>query len=399
VKLVTLVALGVGLLVLPLQSGASTASHQTQVKFRGFGTATIDGVLAAGEWEGAGRFEFQANRAPGQGGGTVPATFFVMNDSTNLYLALRVAVTELGYSAFDGTFYPSGNLANGGDILRASPWALHDLHFHQVAPGMYEWLEDTADGGTQDGASSARTSGGISVYEIAHPLDSADDRHDFSLTIPSQITFYSSFWHCVAGSCANTIGPSSSGGRLVVVSGTRVPPETAITYGPPDGTELTDFGLYVFTGTDDVAPQSEITFECKIDSGDWSSCDSPFAPAVTEDGWHTFSVRALDEMPNADPTPSQRRWRTDNQRPSKPTVASRRRGRAIELRFSATDPGTPTRRLRFRCAVDGQPFHRCARRFRVRLPAGRHVVRVRAKDPAGNESAVRTKRFLVRPSA
>jgi len=49
---------------------------------RGYGTAVVDGVLAPGEWDAAGRLDFQANRSPADGGGTVPATLFVMNDGT-----------------------------------------------------------------------------------------------------------------------------------------------------------------------------------------------------------------------------------------------------------------------------------------------------------------------------
>ena len=73
-------------------SGAAQASDG--LTLRGYGTAVVDGVLSPNEWERAGHFDFQANLAPAEGGGTVPATLLVMNDSTNLYLALRVAVAD-----------------------------------------------------------------------------------------------------------------------------------------------------------------------------------------------------------------------------------------------------------------------------------------------------------------
>lgn len=385
----------VTLLVLALPLSAS-ATHDTVPSIRGFGTATIDGVLAPGEWDAAGRHDFQATRSPADGGGTAPATLFVMNDRSNLYLALRVSVANLGYSAFDTNFFPPGpDLSLGGDILRVRPWGFEDEHFHQIAPSFWEWLADVADGGTQDGTSMAQTHGAVSVFEVAHPLDSADDRHDFSLSIPSRISFTSVFHHCVTSSCGTTVIPGTSGGRIVVTSGTHVPPETTITYGPPDRAELPDFGLYVFSGTDDVAPHGEITFECKIDAANWSPCTSPFAPITTDEGWHMLSIRALDDMLNADPTPAQRRWRTDSQSPSKPKVV--RTG--MTFRFSATDRGTPTRRLRFRCAIDSKRLHGCASRLHVRLPARRHVLRVLAVDPAGNQSAVKIVRFTVLPNA
>jgi hypothetical protein len=380
---------------------SATASDEV-LSLRGFGTAVVDGVLTPSEWDAAGRFDFQANRSPAEGGGTVPASLYVMNDPANLYLALRISVTSLGNSAFDSIFVPPGpNPANGGDVLRALPWTFEDLHFHPVAPSMWEWLADTADGGTQDGAAAAQTNGGVSVFEVAHPLNSADDTHDFGLTIPSHISFVGSIQHCIAGSCAGTFMPGSDGGRVVVVSGTHVPPETTITDGPQDGAELPDYGLYVFSGADDVAPRTEITFECKVDAQEWSSCASPFAPVTIEDGWHTLSIRALDDMLNADPTPAQRRWRTDSKSPSKPRVARFLRGNSAltQFRFSSSDAGTPARRLRFQCAVDAKRLHVCGSRHRVRLPSGRHVLRVRTADPAGNKSDVRIVRFAVRRPA
>jgi hypothetical protein len=395
VKIARRAWLAVTLVVLALPSSAS-ASHDTGLSFRGFGTATIDGVLAPAEWDGAGRYDFQADRAPSEGGGTVPATLFVMNDATNIYFALRVAVANLGYSAFDGIFLPAGpNPSNGGDVLRAMPWGFSDMHFHQTSPFTWDWLGDTADGGTQDGMSAAQAANGVAVYEVSHPLNSTDDRHDFSQPIPSHISWTGSFQHCVSGPCGTTVIPGPTGGRIVVVSGTRVPPETTITDGPPDGEELPDYGLYVFKGVDDVAPESEITFECKVDAEEWTSCESPFAPVTIPDGRHTLSIRALDDMLNADPTPAQRRWRTDSKSPSKPRVARSRRGKLTQFRFSARDVGTPTRRLRFRCAIDSKRLHACRSPYRVRLPAGRHVVRVSAVDPARNESSMRIARFLV----
>jgi hypothetical protein len=395
VKLTGLTALAGALIV--AMSGAARASDG--LTLRGYGTPVVDGVLAPGEWDTAGHYDFHASRSSAEGGGSVPATLFVMNDSSNLYLALRISVTNLGNSAFDSIFLPPGpNPAEGGDVLRALPWTFEDLHFHPVGPSAWDWLADTADGGTQDGTASTQTNGGVSVFEVTHPLNSADDRHDFSLTIPSHISFIGSIQHCIAGSCAGTFMPGSGSGQIVVVSGTHVPPETTITEGPQDGAELPDYGLYVFTGADDVAPQSEIAFECKVDAEDWSSCESPFAPVTIEDGWHTLSIRALDDMLNVDPTPAQRRWRTDAKSPSKPRVARFIRGNSTltRFRFSSKDRGTPVRRLRYRCAVDAKRLRVCGSRYRVRLPSGRHVLRVRAVDPAGNESDVRIVHFAVR---
>ena len=64
------------------------------------------------------------------------------------------------------------------------------------------------DGGTQDGTAVVLAQGGAGVFEVAHPINSTDDRHDLSMAIPSHKTFVGSFQHCVAGSCAGTFMPA-----------------------------------------------------------------------------------------------------------------------------------------------------------------------------------------------
>lgn len=393
-KLASLTAL---VAVIALTSGAGAVSASDVVKLRGYGTAVVDGVLTVNEWDGAGRFVFEVGRPPTEGGGTVPATFYVMNDSTNLFLALRVPGASLPNSVFDGIFLapPPDVFGSGSDILRVTPSSFEDIYFRPVTPTYWDWLADKEDGGTRDGAAAVRHADGEVVYEIAHPLDSADDAHDFSLAIPSHISFTGAFQSCLG--CGGWYVPASSGGQIVVVSGTHVPPETTITFGPADGAEVSNRGQFGFVGADDVAPASELVYECKIDERDWRECTSPLGPVTNEDGWHTFSVRALDDMLNADPDPETRFWRVDTHGPSKPkvVVASRPGSARTELHIYARDRGTATRRLRFRCKVDLRPFRACGARYRLRLRSGRHVLRVHAIDPAGNGSDTRIVRLVV----
>jgi hypothetical protein len=383
--------------VVVLTWGAGTGAASDQVKLRGYGSADVDGVLTLTEWDNAGRFPFLVNTSPAGGGGLVPATFYVMNDSTNLYLALRVSAPDLGNSAFDGIFLGAPpDLFGASDILHVSPIGLEDLFFHQVSPTYWDYQPDVDYGGTRDGASAVAESGGELVYELSHPLDSADDPHDFSLRIPSHIDFHGVFQYCF-GSCPAAYIPEATG-QIVIVSGTHLPPETRFTFGPADGAEVAGYGQFGFVGEDDAAPSSELTYECKIDADDWKACESPLSGAATEDGWHTISVRALDDMLNVDPTPATRDWRIDTQEPSRPKVVVTRRPRAsrMQLRISATDRGTPVERLRLRCKLDAKPFHACAARQRLRLRSGRHVLRFNALDPAGNRSPVKIVRLVVR---
>ena len=373
------------------------ASGAGEFSLRGFGAPVVDGMLGLGEWESAGRYDFMANRAPAEGGGTVPATLYVMNDSAKLYLGLRVSVTGLGYSVFDAVFHapPPNPFGEGNDILRTSATSFEDLHYHFVPPFSYPWLADQADGGAIDGDGVGRTHGEFSVFEVAHPLDSTDDRHDFSLRIGKHARFVASFQHCL-DSCVGTFMPSSGFGEIVAVSGTHIPPDTTITGGPRDGSEVREQTIFDFTGTDDVVNPADLTFECKVDAEEWSECESPTGEVV-DDGWHTLRVRALDDMLTVDPTPARRRWRLDTRPPASPKVAGPRlpRGTSPKYRFSSTDPGTPRRRIRFRCAFDTKRLHACRSAYRRHLLPGKHVLRVRAVDLAGNESGTTAVRVVL----
>jgi hypothetical protein len=400
VKLANWAALA-GVAVTVLLFSPSAATGDEGLTLRGYGTATVDGVLGLNEWDRAGRYDFMAKRAPAEVGGTVPATFYVMNDSENLYLALRVAVSNVGYSTFTAVFSAPGPspFGEGNDILWASPSSFEDYHYHETAPNNWEWVADVADGGSRDGSSAFQGNADVSFFEMSHPLNTADDHHDFSLTIPKHVTFFADFQHC-RDSCVGTFMPSSGFGEIVVVSGTLVPPQTAITAGPTNGAQVRDERTFEFTGNDDVTPPDQLEFQCKVDAEEWSACESPFSGGI-EDGWHTLSVRALDDMLNADPTPATRRWRIDTKAPSKPSVAGPRLARtdSPQYRFSSSDPGTPRRRIRFRCAFDTKRLHACRPAYRRHLPQGRHVLRVRAVDPAGNESGTTTVRIVLRASA
>src|SRR5262245_36628114 len=90
-------------LVIPIFLFAATmiapslaGAHAPGASVFGTGTATIDGVMNAGEWEKAGHIDLAV--------GSTPLTLFVMNDADNLYFAVRtLGVTAPVPSMFIGT--------------------------------------------------------------------------------------------------------------------------------------------------------------------------------------------------------------------------------------------------------------------------------------------------------
>jgi parallel beta-helix repeat protein len=177
--------------VLPLLCAAAlaapAAAHVTGVSLSGVGTAKIDGKIGFSEWEGANCLGFPVNLPEG---GTTPGAVCAMNDQANLYLAVRFARTalDLGNTAsftFDNDNGGGQQPLAGDDVVLFTPGqGFRDevsVTGPPCPPGGLCGLSDTDGGGTNDGSGAMANDGALTVYEFSHPLDTADDGHDFSL--------------------------------------------------------------------------------------------------------------------------------------------------------------------------------------------------------------------------
>ncbi len=154
-------------------------------------------------------------------------------------------------------------------------------------------------------------------------------------------------------------------------------PDTAITSAPS--------GLVSSTAaTVAFASEPDAHFECSLDAGPFAACTSPLALSRLPQGQHWLEVRAVDTVGNADQTPPRATWVVDTV-PPRTRIASFRRPTqwSASFRFAANEE-----RPRFECSLDGHPFSKCglAKGYRS-LAAGRHTLRVRATDRAGNRDA------------
>ena len=169
-------------------SGAS--GHAPGAALYGAGTATIDGSLSPGEWDGARRLDFAARVPAHDGGATIPATIRAMNDGTTLYVSLQVGRATYGGSTGFSLYFDNdhdgireaGDDAFHADVGMFSPavprlaldlvraWRTRSRVSRRRQP---RWLER--------GYVGCGIGGGSVVLEVSHPLNSADDAHDFSL--------------------------------------------------------------------------------------------------------------------------------------------------------------------------------------------------------------------------
>jgi hypothetical protein len=156
-----------------------------------------------------------------------------------------------------------------------------------------------------------------------------------------------------------------------------IAPDTSIDSGPSGPTQ--EVRPSFFFGSGD--PGS--TFECRVDGGGFSPCDSPFKTHALLNGPHSFSVRATDEAENTDPTPAIRRISVDTVAPDTFLVAKNPSPSKVTtptFSFSSSEPGS-----NFECSLDGGAFVRCVPpRTTAHLADGLHGFSVRAVDLATN---------------
>jgi MYXO-CTERM domain-containing protein len=128
------------------------------------------------------------------------------------------------------------------------------------------------------------------------------------------------------------------------------------------------------------------SFKCRLGtSGPFNGCPNPTTvPNLSDGQTYTLEVIAVDQADNEDPTPARWQWTVDLSDPETSITS----GPALwtqELSASFVF-SSPDKTASFLCELDAQGYTPCTSpaSFTVSVQ-GRHVFRVRAKDPAGNE--------------
>lgn len=151
---------------------------------------TIEGTVdTTVEWA-------DADREPFTIASTYSGIIYVMNDDTNLYVAVEIADDDIGVNFstrdivtlyFDNDFDGDGP-EDGDELFSCINWGTTDFDlFYNDSTSSWPW--DKLSGGTNDGESATSGNGTHNFFEISHPLNSTDDLHDFSLTIGDTVGF------------------------------------------------------------------------------------------------------------------------------------------------------------------------------------------------------------------
>jgi CSLREA domain-containing protein len=154
-------------------------------------------------------------------------------------------------------------------------------------------------------------------------------------------------------------------------------PVTTIASGPADPTNATS-AILVFSADE------EASFQCRLDGGDYSDCESPHPYELLAEGRHTFEVRATDRAGNVGEAASYS-WTVDLTAPvttidAKPADPTNNTSATFE--FSAGEDAS------FECKLDLGDYAACTSPQRYGpLGDGEHTFQVRATDRAGNQGA------------
>ncbi len=154
-------------------------------------------------------------------------------------------------------------------------------------------------------------------------------------------------------------------------------PDTAITAGPSGPTNDTT-PTFSFNAT-----EAGSTFACRVDSGSWATCTSPWTTSALASGSHSIGVRATDPAGNTDSTPATRSFAIDTTAP-KTTITSAPPPQTdsgdASVVFTVNESGSTSE-----CRLDGAAWSPCTSPYSTTgLAAGTHTVGVRSTDPAGN---------------
>jgi hypothetical protein len=163
---------GFGVLVLIASLSLPGAAQEVVT---GRGTATVDGILAPGEWDGAARVDLQV-QVPNANGALVPAVLRLMNDRTNLYLALQVSAADASTASWTILFDEDldGRAEPGEDTIGVAAAGFADQVLMQALTGAIQATDDVKVGGRADGSGLRRAGRTETVYEVSHPLRSGD---------------------------------------------------------------------------------------------------------------------------------------------------------------------------------------------------------------------------------
>jgi len=108
--------------------------------------------------------------------------------------------------------------------------------------------------------------------------------------------------HDITATTTNAAGNTSPPSNTVRITIDTGAPDTTIVSGPAGNTESTS-ATFDFSSN-----EAGVSYECKLDNGEFLPCTDPVTFENLAEGPHTLQVRARDTAGNVDPTPATATW-------------------------------------------------------------------------------------------
>ncbi|HEY3019711.1 MAG TPA: Ig-like domain-containing protein [Solirubrobacteraceae bacterium] len=221
-----------------------------------------------------------------------------------------------------------------------------------------------------------------------------DTRDWSSCSSPKSYSALTDGSHTFAVRATDSLGNTDATAPTRTFTVDTVAPQTTIGSGPSGPTGDAS-PMFDFSSSEDGS-----SFECRLDTGDWSSCSSPTSYSALSDGSHTFAVRASDRVGNTDATEATRTFTVDTVAPQT-TIGSGPSGPTRDasptFAFSSSEDGSS-----FECQLENlggaaASWTACpSRHVLTGLSDGEYILEVRATDSASNtDPNVASRRFTV----
>lgn len=140
---------------------------------------------------------------------------------------------------------------------------------------------ETEGPGGGGGGGYIAVSGGTPKFSVKGGVGGTTDRPPFINTFPSN------------GATAGNAGVADGSAASFLYCATTTAPVTTIVNSPSNPTTST-IGVFTFQTTESGVGDTAVTYACKIDTGDFQSCDASFTTPVLTVGTHTLTVQSTD---------------------------------------------------------------------------------------------------------
>ena len=184
--------------------------------------------------------------------------------------------------------------------------------------------------------------------------------------------------HTLATRAVDSAG-NASASTSVTWTVDLVPPGAVTVTGSPAAVNAQTTATVSFNLTGDA-----VATECKLDTGAWAACTSPFATGTIGEGTHTVQIRQLDAAGNVG-TPTSTTWIVDLAPPaSAPVIASGPSGFVTAGQSAFAFLGAAGDET-YQCRLDSGAWTACLASYTTPLLAdGAHTLDVRLVDAAAN---------------